>query len=199
MASTRSVIPEGTSQRDNDANPDGSSHAKSLSVPKRTSRPFRYEEVRALERNNDYVISTWNDLMFLAWRGRETANGITRSRILMAPWAEAKNNVVLVILMPPRAALAQPPSDDARGAMADVSRNAAAALKGIGIIGNVSGFIGSVVRSVMTARQALARTPVPFKMFSSPEEAAPWISQRLELRDSMGAEFVSAVEKAHWK
>lgn len=194
MASRRSVIPERRS--DNAPSSDGSIPNK---LPLRASLPSRYDDVQILERNDDYMISTWKEVMFLAWHGRETTSGITRSRILMAPWAESKSSVALVILMPAKAALAQPPNDEARTAMAEVSRNASPALKGIGIIGNMSGFVGSVVRSVMTARQALTRTSVPFKMFASAEEAAPWLAQRMELREAFGRDFVSAVEKAYWK
>lgn len=196
MASRRSLVPDRPSHADSDPSPNGSAlNLRSI----RSSQPFRYDEVRMLERNDDYMISTWNQIMFLAWHGRETTYGITRSRVLMASWADNKSSVVLVILMPGKAALAQPPSDEARAAMADVSRNASPALKGIAIIGNVSGFVGSIVRSVMTAHQAITRSAVPFKMFSSPEEAVPWLSRRLEPHDIGRSDFVNAVEKAHWK
>jgi hypothetical protein len=196
MASRRSLVPERLTHSDSDPSLNGSAlNPKAI----RASQPFRNDEVRTIERNGDYMISTWNEIMFLAWRGRETTYGITRSRVLMASWAEDKSSVVLVILMPGKAALSQPPSDEARAAMAEVSRNASPALKGIGIIGNVSGFVGSVVRSVMTAHQALTRRAVPFMMFASPEEAVPWISRRLESRELVRSDFVSAVEKAHWK
>ncbi len=166
----------------------------------RVSLASLLDDVQLVEQTQDYAISTWQSVMFLAWRGPETASGIVRSRILMAPWADRRQGgVVLVILMPPKSKLSQPPNDEARAAMADVSRNASAALKGIGIIGNVGGFIGSVVRSVMTARQALVHSAIPFKMFSSAEEAAPWVTQCLKLQVGLGHNFVSAVEKAHWK
>lgn len=173
--------------------------APSLPAP-RISLGLVPEEVQLLEQTPEYAISTWRSVMFLAWRGPETTSGIVRSRILMAPWAERRQGgVVLVILMPPKSALSRPPSDEARAAMADVSRNASAIVKGIGIIGDVGGFISAVVRSVMIARQALVKSAIPFKMFSSSEEAAPWVTQRLGMQDGLRREFVSSVEKAHWK
>jgi hypothetical protein len=175
--------------------------------PKVTSQPrsgssFQElsNELHVLERTSDYVISTWRHVMFLAWCGRETAEGIARSRSLMEPWAKRKpGGVVLVILMPPPSALKQPPNEDARKAMADTSRDASDAFKGIAIISNETGFVGSVIRSVMTARQMFARSPVPFKMFSSAEEAAPWIARCLELQNNLRSEFSAAAERASWK
>jgi len=153
-----------------------------------------------LDRSADYVISTWRSIMFLAWRGPETAAGIARSRILMEPWARHKpNGVVLVILMPPATALRQPPNEDARKAMAETSQDASPDLKGIAMISNETGFVGSVIRSVMTARQMFARNPVPFKMFSSAEDAAPWIARCLELKVELRPEFSAAAERASSK
>jgi len=158
------------------------------------------DELQHLERTPDYMISTWRSVMFLAWRGRETAEGILRSRSLMEPWAARKQGgVVLVILMPPSSNLKQPPNEDARKAMVDASQDTSQAFKGIAIISDEAGFIGSMIRSVMTARQIFARTPVPFKMFTSAAEAASWISQRLELRTDMQLAFSAAADKAIWK
>lgn len=155
------------------------------------------DELEVLEQTPDYRISTWRCVMFLAWRGPETVAGIIRSRSLMEPWAaRKKGGVVLVVLMP--TTKHPPPDEEARKAMANVSRDASALFKGIGIIGNDRGFIGSVVRSVMTARQLLVRSPVPFKMFSSAAEAAPWIAQRVELNESLEPEFSAIVENARW-
>ena len=152
---------------------------------------------QVLDRTSDYVISTWRHVMFLAWRGPETSAGIARSRSLMEPWARHKPvGVVLVILMPPSTALRQPPNEGARKAMEETSQDASDVLKGIAMISNETGFIGSVIRSVMTARQMFARTPVPFKMFSSAAEAAPWIAQCLELKIDLRSEFAAAAEKA---
>jgi len=153
--------------------------------------------LQVLDRTPDYVISTWRHIMFLAWRGPETAAGIARSRSLMEPWARHKpGGVVLVILMPPATALRQPPNEGARKAMLDTSQGASDDLKGIAMISNETGFIGSVIRSVMTARQMFARSPVPFKMFSSAAEAAPWIARCLELKTDLRSEFSAAAEKA---
>ena len=106
---------------------------------------------------------------------------------------------MLVILMPPSSKLKQPPNEDARKAMLDASQDASNAFKGIAIISDEGGFIGSMIRSVMTARQMIVRAPVPFKMFSSAAEAAPWIAQRLELKVDLRSAFSAAAEKAIWK
>jgi hypothetical protein len=138
--------------------------------------------------------------MFLAWRGRQTAEGILRSHRLMGPWAlRRQGGVMLAILMPPRSELKQAPDEDARKAMVDTSQRASPAFKGIAVISNETGFIGSMIRSVMTARQLFVRSPVPFKMFSSAAEAAPWIAQRLELQLDRRSDLSAAVEKATWK
>lgn len=156
--------------------------------------------LQVLDRTSDYVISTWRYVMFLAWRGTETAAGIERSRTLMEPWARRKpGGVVLVILMPPSASLKQPPNEDARKAMAETSQDASDDFKGIAMISNETGFVGSVIRSVMTARQMFARSPVPFKMFSSAPEAAPWIARCLGLKIDLRSEFSAVAEKASWK
>ena len=158
------------------------------------------DELQVLERTSDYIISTWRHVMFLTWRGPETAAGIARSRSLMDPWARHKpGGVVLVILMPPLAAMKQPPNDEARKAMAETSQDASDAFKGIAIIGNESGFIGSVIRSVMTARQVFTHSSVPFKLFSSAADAAPWIARCLELKSDLRSEFCAVAEKASWK
>lgn len=172
----------------------------SATVPVLSSSRELNNDLQVLERTSDYVISTWRYVMFLAWRGRETAEGISRSRTLMEPWAKRKpGGVVLVILMPPSAALKQPPNEEARRAMAETSQDASSAFKGIAIVSNETGFIGSVIRSVMTARQMFADSPVPFKMFSSAAEAAPWIARCLELPNDSRAEFAVAAERASWK
>jgi hypothetical protein len=118
----------------------------------------------------------------------------------MEPWAlRRQGGVVLVILMPQSSALKQTPDEDARKAMEDTSHDAPHTFKGIAVISNESGFIGSMIRSVMTARQMFVRSPVPFKIFPSAGEAAPWIALRLELKIDLRSEFSAAAEKATWK
>ena len=165
-----------------------------------SGRPGVPDEVRQLERTSDYVISTWRRVLFLGWRGPETVAGILRSRSLMEPWAADKQEgVLLAILMPPKGALHGPPSAETRRAMANASRDAPPAFKGIAIIGSDQGFIGSVIRSVMTAQHMFVRSSVPFKMFSSAAEAAPWIARRLELQTDLRSDFAAAAENATWK
>lgn len=162
--------------------------------------PTAADDFQELERTPDYIISTWHYVMFLAWRGRETIEGITRSRSLMGPWAHRRSGgIVLVILMPPNLASMKPPGEDVRRTMADASRDALPVLKGMAIIGNQTGFIASAIRSIMTARQMFTRSVVPFKMFSSAAEAAPWIALHLGLQLDLQSEFSEAAEKASWK
>lgn len=166
------------------------------SASPRTIEPRLSDEHQVLERTPDYVISSWRRVMLLAWRGVETAEGILRSRSLMERWpAPPDGGVVLVILMP-RSAPNRPPNDETRAAMARVSQNAGPEFRGVGIITHHGGFIGAAIRSVMTARQLLVRDPIPFKMFATAEEAAPWVLQQTGLSKLLAAEFASVVGNA---
>jgi hypothetical protein len=134
--------------------------------------------------------------MLLVWRGGETAEGILRSRTLMERWAaKQEGGVVLLILMPPSAPN-RPPNDAARAAMVQASKNPQPGFRGIGIITHHGGFIGAAIRSVMTARQLLVRDPVPFKMFSTAVEAAPWVLAQTGLSKTLTDELARIVDAA---
>ena len=164
-----------------------------------TVMPTAADDFQVLERTPDYIISTWRYVMFLAWRGRETVDGILRSRSLMEHWASNRRGGVILVILMPHEALQRPPSEEARKAMEDTSKDALPSFKGIAIIGKQTGFIAAAIRSVMTARQMFMRSLVPFKMFSSAAEAAPWIAQCLGLQIALQSELSDAAEKASWK
>jgi hypothetical protein len=189
MRRAGSVAPEGTRGKPGSQAPRGGSGSISprFSVPS----PGEYHEV---ERTDDYVIATWQKVMILAWCGAETAEGILRSRTLMERWAaKQEGGVVLVILMPPSAPN-RPPNDAARAAMVQASKNPHPGFKGIAMITHHGGFIGAAIRSVMTARQLLVRDPVPFRMFSTAIEAAPWVLAQAGLPETLTHELARIVE-----
>ncbi len=161
--------------------------------PKRSVPPTN--ELIKVEETLEYVVSTWRFVMFLAWRSQLSVAGIRSSRELMEPWASHwPRGVVLTVLTSSRPGI-KPPSDEVRKEMILATRQAPAALKGIALISGKGGFVDSIIRSVISARQLLVRNAVPFQIFASPVEAAPWIGRAVGVTD-VEKEFIAASEGA---
>lgn len=154
------------------------------------------EEISA---DRGHWLGSYGSLLIMFWLG-EISPDVCRSMPRLAGIVAKRRKEAKVSVLSLSNPNAQPPSREARRALADLSRDTEGSIARIAIVRDGTGFVASTVASITAGIHMLAGATAPHRSFSDMAQAIRWATQPLrEFQGGRGNidDVVESVTRKH--